>query len=54
MSLVLVDVWTYGKALMPEQYRDRRLGWCDIWVRETPDGQPVRPPGLRSEDASST
>ncbi len=26
--LLIVDVWTYGKVLMPEKYRDRRLGWC--------------------------
>ena len=25
-SLVLFDVWTYGEAMMPEQWRDRRLG----------------------------
>ena len=45
MSLVMVEVWTYGRALMPEQYRDRRLGWCDIWLRATPEsnqyGHPV-------------
>ena len=44
MSLVLIEVWTYGKALMPEQWRDRRLGWCDIWYRETPDGNPYAHP----------
>ncbi len=38
MSLVTIEVWTYGKALMPEQWRDRRLGWCDIWYRATPGG----------------
>ena len=38
LSLVTIEVWTYGKALMPEQWRDRRLGWCDIWYRETPEG----------------
>ncbi len=38
MSLVTIEVWTYGKALMPEQWADRRLGWCDIWYRETPEG----------------
>ncbi len=38
MSLVTIEVWTYAKALMPEQWRDRRLGWCDIWYRETPQG----------------
>ena len=54
MSLVLIEVWTYGTALMPEQWRDRRLGWCDVWYRATPDGQPLRPPGLRASSSSST
>jgi primary-amine oxidase len=44
LSLVMIEVWTYGKALMPEQYRDRRLGWCDVWYRETPDGNPYAHP----------
>jgi primary-amine oxidase len=44
MSLVMIEVWTYGRALMPERYRDRRLGWCDIWYRETPDGNPYAHP----------
>ena len=39
-SLVLFDVWTYGAAVMPEQWRDRRLGWCDLWMRATPEGNP--------------
>lgn len=43
-SLVLFDVWTYGRSLMPEQWRDRRLGWCDLWRRETPDGNPYAHP----------
>ena len=38
LSLVMIEVWTYGRALMPEQWRDRRLGWCDVWYRETPAG----------------
>jgi primary-amine oxidase len=44
MDLILIDVWTYGKALMPEKYRDRRLGWCDLWARETPNGNPYGHP----------
>ncbi|MEV5965559.1 primary-amine oxidase [Kribbella sp. NPDC051952] len=44
LALVQIEVWTYGKALMPAQYRDRRLGWCDIWYRETPDGNPYAHP----------
>jgi len=44
LDLVLIDVWTYGKAIMPEKYRDRRLGWADIWVRATPTGNPYANP----------
>jgi primary-amine oxidase len=40
LDLVLFDVWTYGKELMPDQYRDRRLGWCDIWYHSVPGGNP--------------
>jgi primary-amine oxidase len=43
-SLVLFDVWTYGEAVMPEQWRNRRLGWCDLWMRETPEGNPYAHP----------
>ena len=51
LSLVLMDVWTYGKAMMPEQHTHRRLGWCDLWARETPEGNPFRASDLRSEAA---
>ena len=44
MSLVVVDVWAYGRSMMPEKYADRRLGWCDLWCRETPDGNPYGHP----------
>jgi primary-amine oxidase len=44
LSRVLIEVWTYGKAMMPEQWRDLRLGWCDIWYRETPEGNPYAHP----------
>ena len=44
MSLVLIEVWTYGRAVMPERYRDRRLGWCDVWHRASPNGNPYAHP----------
>ncbi|WP_442906478.1 primary-amine oxidase [Kineococcus sp. NBC_00420] len=44
LSLVLLDTWTYGAAVMPPQWRDRRLGWVDVWVRETPNGNPYAHP----------
>ncbi len=43
-GLVLFDVWTYGASVMPEQWRDRRLGWCDVWLRATPAGNPYAHP----------
>jgi primary-amine oxidase len=44
MSLVRIEVWTYGRALMPAQYLDRRLGWCDVWYRAAPGGNPYAHP----------
>jgi primary-amine oxidase len=44
MSLVLVDTWAYGAALVPEPYRGQRIGWGDVWVRATPDGNPYAHP----------
>jgi primary-amine oxidase len=40
MSLVLTDMWAYGAALVPEQYRGLRIGWSDVWYRDSPDGNP--------------
>ncbi len=44
LSLVLVDTWAYGAALVPERYRGRRLGWSDVWVRDSPGGNPYANP----------
>lgn len=44
VNLILIDTWTFAKALMPEKYRDRRLGWCDLWARATPEGNPYGHP----------
>ena len=40
LDLLLVDGWTFGAHVMPEQYRDRRISWCDIWVRDSSGGNP--------------
>ena len=40
MSLVLTDVWAYGGALVPERYRGLRLGWSDVWYRDSAQGNP--------------
>ena len=38
MSLVFMDTWTYGAAVAPPEYRDRRIGWSDTWVAGEPGG----------------
>jgi primary-amine oxidase len=40
MSLVLTDMWAYGAALVPERYRGLRIGWCDVWYRDSELGNP--------------
>jgi primary-amine oxidase len=40
MSLVLTDMWAYGAALVPERYRGLRLGWCDVWCRDSEQSNP--------------
>ena len=40
MSLVLTDMWAYGAALVPERYQGLRLGWCDVWYRDSEQGNP--------------
>jgi primary-amine oxidase len=44
LDLVLIDTWAYGHSLIPEQFLGRRVGWSDVWVRETPDGNPYAHP----------
>ena len=40
MSLVLTDMWAYGAALVPELYKNRRIGWSDVWYRGSELGNP--------------
>ncbi|MBK8446469.1 MAG: primary-amine oxidase [Micropruina sp.] len=44
LDLVLFDTWTYGEAVMPPQWQDRRLGWVDIWLRGAHGGNPYAHP----------
>ena len=51
LDLVLIDTWAYGHSLIPAEFRDRRVGWTDVWRRSTPLGSPyanpVERPALR-------
>lgn len=40
MDLVFMDTWTYGAAVAPPEYRDRRIGWSDTWLRSAPGANP--------------
>jgi primary-amine oxidase len=39
-SRVLTDMWAYGAALVPERYKNRRIGWSDVWYRGSEQGNP--------------
>jgi primary-amine oxidase len=43
-DLALVDVWTYGAHLIPTAYAGRRIGWCDVWLRDAHDANPYAHP----------
>ena len=44
MELVLFDTWAYGAHLIPERYRGRRVGWTDVWVRNSDKANPYANP----------
>ena len=44
LDQVMFDTWTYGYALIPEQYRGRRVGWVDVWCRAAPGANPYAHP----------
>ena len=33
-------MWAYGAALVPERYKNRRIGWSDVWYRGSELGNP--------------
>ncbi|RZT16015.1 primary-amine oxidase [Mycobacterium sp. BK558] len=40
VDLVFFDTWTYGDAVAPPEFRDRRIGWSDSWVKAAPGANP--------------
>ncbi|WP_045823926.1 primary-amine oxidase [Williamsia herbipolensis] len=44
LDLVFMDTWTYGAAVAPPEYADRRLGWSDTWLRSEPGANPYAHP----------
>ena len=37
---VFMDTWTFGNAVAPPQFRERRLGWSDTWRKDAPGANP--------------
>jgi primary-amine oxidase len=44
MDTVLFDTWAYGGLLVPEEHRDRRVGWTDVWVHNSEGSNPYANP----------
>lgn len=44
LDRVFMDTWTYGGALIPQEYQGRRLGWSDTWVRNADGANPYANP----------
>jgi len=40
LDLVFMDTWTYGDAVAPPEFRDRRIGWSDTWRKDAPGANP--------------
>lgn len=37
MDLVSIEVWGYPGNLVPEEFAGRRIGWTDVWRRDSPE-----------------
>jgi primary-amine oxidase len=44
LDKVLFDVWAYGGSLIAERYRGMRVGWADVWYRNSADSNPYANP----------
>ena len=44
MDRVLLDTWCYGGLMVPEAHRGRRVGWTDVWYRDSQDSNPYAHP----------
>jgi primary-amine oxidase len=40
LELVFMDTWTFGEAVAPPEFRDRRIGWSDTWRKDAPGANP--------------
>lgn len=41
---IFMDTWTYGDAVAPPEYRDRRIGWSDTWYKQAAGANPYAHP----------
>lgn len=41
---VFMDTWTYGGAVIPDEFKGRRLGWSDTWIKDADGSNPYANP----------
>jgi primary-amine oxidase len=44
LGMVLFDTWAYGGSLVAEKHRGMRVGWADVWYRDSEDSNPYANP----------
>jgi primary-amine oxidase len=44
LDKVLFDIWAYGGSLIADRYRGMRVGWADIWYRDSEESNPYANP----------
>ena len=44
LDKVLFDIWAYGGSLVADHYRGMRVGWADIWYRDSEESNPYANP----------
>ncbi|MEN0013951.1 MAG: tyramine oxidase, partial [Solirubrobacteraceae bacterium] len=44
LDLVIFDIWAFSGYLVPDEHKHRRVGWTDIWRRDSPNANPYANP----------
>lgn len=44
LDKVFMDTWTYGGAVIPDEFKGRRLGWSDTWIKDADGSNPYANP----------
>jgi primary-amine oxidase len=44
LSLVVFDIWAFSGYLVPDEHKHRRVGWTDLWRRDSEQSNPYANP----------